>query len=374
MTDDFARSFEAALRSRSWPALMAATEAWSDGPARDAAVAQAARAIDAWDDRERVIPVEVWRRVAEGAEPPPWWPLARHVALGEHDTLDPLDRAPHLTSIELVDPSVPLDPLLGLSGLRNLEITGSIDQWSVVTQLAHLESFASHGSPTVDLDDRLLPATLRDLTIDGSPLQDTRAFVSLTGLRTLRLDANDQLRDLAGLAGLRELVDVTISRCPVDNLAPLSSLTRLENLVVTRVAADDVAPLGSLAQLPALTLGSRRLRDLSPLAQLAQLEHLRLEESAVSDLAPLGALGRLEFLSLAYLRELSDLGPIAQLPALARLHLIELPKVRDASPLAALPRLRELIVERTPLGDLAALDALRLGRLIVDGVERATGR
>ncbi len=371
MTDDLVRRLEDAIRAGSWPAIMAVFDAWPAGSAREQAIDRTARAIETWEDRACAIPVEVWRKVDEGAAPPPWWPLARHVALGEYDTLDAIDHGSHLTSIELFEPGVALDPLIRLPRLRRLEITGSIDDWSLLARLSHLESFAAHAPPMVELDDQTLPRSLRELTIDGSQLQDTSAFAPLAHLKRLNLDANRALRDLRGLAGLHELVQLSIARSPVAGLTPLAGLAGLRILSLRDLPeVTDPAPLATLRALSELMLHSLQINDLGALASLVRLERLHVGEAPVSDLTPIAGLPRLEHLSLAGLDQLTDLAPLAGSPALATLHLAYLPGVTDARPLSSLPRLRELIIDRTPIGDLAALEALGLQKLVVDRVAR----
>lgn len=298
MTDDREQGLDDAIRTNSWPGIRAVLEDWPEADARREAIDRAVQATAGWDPRVCDIPAEVWAEVADGAEPPAWWPIGRHVSLGEHDTLEPVDRAPQLASIELTDPGVELEPLAQLRGLRRLEVTGSLDDWSLLRRLASLEAFATHRSPLYEADERTFPRTLQDLTIDGSPIASTAAIAPLAALRELRLDANTALRDLGGLAALHQLARLSIGRCPVADLAPLAGLARLQVLELNSLPVADLAPIAALPQLEVVALVRLpNVRDAAaaPLAKLPRLRSLTIDQTPIADRAPFDALGLARF-------------------------------------------------------------------------------
>lgn len=394
MTDDLMQKLETAVRLRKWGDVRDVLEQWPADATRDQAVERISPALESWSDEVREIPADVWDEVADGGELPPWWSLARHVKLEDANTLDPIDRAPQLTSIALVNPLVELDPLVQLKQLRHLEVSGSIDEWALLKKFDKLESFAAYEPPMVDLHPDTFPRTLRELTLNGSPLEDTSAFAPLRALKRLWLERNTELRDLRGLSKLHELSFLEISGCPVVDLAPLSALVQLETLSLHEMPElANLDPLGSLVQLRELRVGASRVTDVSALRKLVRLERLSLDDAAVTDLAPLGSLAALTFLSLQSLGALRDLAPITTLPRLADLLLGHLTALRDLARLARLPALTSLYlntlpgvdavqvtalrglqrlnIEHTQISDPTRLDALGLQVLVIDRVRRA---
>jgi Leucine-rich repeat (LRR) protein len=83
------------------------------------------------------------------------------------------------------------------------------------------------------------------------------------------------------------------------DLAPLAGLTALRSLDLTNTQIADLAPLAGLAALQSLTLWNTKVADLAPLAGLTALQVLDLEGTQVADLAPLAGLAALQKLYLA---------------------------------------------------------------------------
>lgn len=83
-----------------------------------------------------------------------------------------------------------------------------------------------------------------------------------------------------------------------EDLAPLAELHALENLSLADNAISDLSALSGLVRLGSLQLSNNRIRDLTPLQNLSALKTLYLDGNPLEDLRPLYALPQLRTLSL----------------------------------------------------------------------------
>ena len=160
-----------------------------------------------------------------------------------------------------------LTPLAGLAHLTRVELEG---QSSALETLLTLPSLSTL---------RLRSAGLTDLT----------TLSELTGVRTLQLTFNGNLRDLTPLANMENLRRLTVvgsyrSSDPWD-------LTAAD-------ALSDISPLSALENLTYLSLDYNGISDLSALSALANLEELFLKHNNISDVSPLVGLTGLTKLRL----------------------------------------------------------------------------
>jgi len=237
---------------------------------------------------------------------------------------------------------------------------------------------------------------VKELEFEGTDLADLSPLARLTELRRLVLGRSGggklpaPVRNLAPLAGLTALLELSLDRAPVSDLRPLSGLTALQTLSFNHTPVDDVTPIGSLAALRELSFDWTLVAELKPLGTLSGLRKLSFDATKVSDLRPLAGMTALQILScnktqvsdvtpLAALTELqrlslsgtavSNLRPLAGLTALRTLSCNKT-QVRDVAPLAGLTELRELCLGKTPVSNLrplAGLTALIL--LELDGTQ-----
>ncbi|HZI14529.1 MAG TPA: hypothetical protein VE153_29445 [Myxococcus sp.] len=359
------------------------------GPRLQEALERAEAALRSWPDEARQAPEATWESIQQGAPPPPWWSLVRHVQLVEGETLDVGPALAPLTSVDASQVDIEPSPLRGAPRLRTLDLSANeeVTNLGFLQGTPHLERLVLSSlellpdlSPlgqlpslhtlnlgfNTELED-LTPlgalTALRWLDLSGNErLQDLEPLGALSGLEVLILNDCRGVRSLAFLQGLRRLRALYAMRLPhLEDLQPLASLG-LEKLHLGGAGLADGAPLGRCSSLTELVLsGVPRLRDLSFLTALRKLQTLQLEEceaplpvldapalevlllgecSRVTDLGGLTGLQTLRDLSLRDL-PVSDLTPLARLPGLQRLALTGCRLLRDLSPLSALP-LRQL--------------------------------
>lgn len=166
-----------------------------------------------------------------------------------------------------------------------------------------------------------------------------------------RLELNEAIRDIAPLAGLVNLGELSLFGNGVADLAPLANLVQLEYLTLDENAIADIGPLAGLTRLLVLSLMHNRVEDLAPLAELTDLLSLDLTGNAVSDLSPLAGLGNLFVLFLGD-NQVRDVAALAGMDSLFLLGLAN-NAVEDISPLLALNELRQLDLRGNPLSDAA---------------------
>lgn len=115
-----------------------------------------------------------------------------------------------------------------------------------------------------------------DLRITGSAVSDLRGLENLASVRYLVV-AGTSLRDLSGLAGLRDVSGITVAANPrLETLLGLEGIHRLDGLVV---AGNDslvsLAGLDSLERADELTISANpRLASLAALASLSHVVEL----------------------------------------------------------------------------------------------------
>jgi Leucine-rich repeat (LRR) protein len=172
------------------------------------------------------------------------------------------------------------------------------------------------------------------------------------------------LRPLAGLASLRELV---LDHTQVEDVSPLASLSGLEGLNLSHTRVKDIRPLARLTRLSSLSLSDLPVDDVTPLASLADLKTLWLRSTKVRTLAPLAGHAKLWYVDVGGSAAFDDLATAATWPGLRALHVWKT-AVRDLSPLASCTGLEVLHLADTAVTSLAPIARLpKLSTLHLDG-------
>lgn len=228
-------------------------------------------------------------------------------------------------------------------------------------------------SPLEDAEYRRLGAMIEEqprvlLRIVSPQIADLEFLRFFPALRRLHFD----LFGLRSSDGLQHLSpDLTYlgwgpTRSGRLTLKVLSRFIRLQQLNL-ETQQRDLAVLAELRQLRQLSLRSVHIEDLSILLPLRRLRRLQFLLGGNLDLAPLAAMTQIESLALLRVRGLADLSPIAAMTGLQELSLHDLPKVTALPPMSRLTRLRyveiqnlKALVDLSPLGEAPALEELRL--------------
>ncbi len=225
---------------------------------------------------------------------------------------------------------------------------------------------------------------LKYLYLSRNQISHLEPLASLTRLVRLEL-AGNRIQDPTPLIGLGELAFLQLDQNRISDLEPLAYFTQLLGLGLSGNQIHDAGPLGNLTQLTSLNLGSNAITDLSPLSGLVGLEQLLLADNQIQDVTPLAGLAHLQYLSLGEFLKgnlVSDLTPLSGLSELSSLKLIDNPVI-DLHPLAALHQLRFLylghyttqgqISDLTPLSGLTGLEGIDLSQNDVSDLEPLAG-
>ncbi|MBS5544762.1 MAG: leucine-rich repeat domain-containing protein [Lachnospiraceae bacterium] len=137
------------------------------------------------------------------------------------------------------------------------------------------------------------PANLEELDLSGKNLTDSDLanLEQMTGLKTLNLEGNPEIRDLTPISGLTSLEHLELpSPSQISDLSPLSGLRGLTSLSVGESFGSqqpvsqiqDYSPLAGLTGLKELSLSVTNISDFSFLEGMKELETLRLMGSMVT--------------------------------------------------------------------------------------------
>jgi internalin A len=134
-------------------------------------------------------------------------------------------------------------------------------------------------------DSDLMPlvnlTSLKSLSLSGTP-NDITSISKLTNLETLTW-IHSRIDDLTPLSSLDNLKILVLGPIETSDITPLSKLTNLEELFLSGHKISDLAPLSSLTNLKSLTVLSDGISDLTPLAYLTNLTQVTLSGTQDTD-------------------------------------------------------------------------------------------
>lgn len=201
-----------------------------------------------------------------------------------------------------------------------------IDYWVKDTKLAYFRKCAQNISTI----------SFRGSFSNLSDISEMKTFTKLEGTDLCDTEIPDlePLRDLP-LTWLR------VARTPIASLEPLRGKTGITYLDIDNFTGD-LAPVATLINLTNLSAMGTNITDLLLLAPLTKLAHLSLQTTAITDLKPL--IGKpLTHLTISHLRtdKPVSLKPLEQLPHLRSLYLYgtEVDEAEVAALQKALPNL-----------------------------------
>ena len=134
-------------------------------------------------------------------------------------------------------------------------------------------------------------ACQQELDISGIVLAPSLESVSILGCGL-------ESSDIAPLASLSSLVQLSLGWNEITDISALSALKLLETLSVWDNGITDLSPVSSLTALTVLDFSDNAVADISPVASLSALRELWMYGNAVTALAPVQNLDALEVLML----------------------------------------------------------------------------
>lgn len=217
-----------------------------------------------------------------------------------------------MTALAILDlSSLPITEVPALHHLKSLRILDL--SYSHIRDLAPLRDMEVElsalfltGTKISDIAPLADMTSLRNLTLSQTAVPDISSLAGLTGLMAL------------GIAGLSAQIDVSVLR-------HLTNLTGLV-LMYTPISNADASVLRELKQLVYLFMKSTGITTMVPLSNLTRLTELDISHNAITSIAPLAKLTGLTSLDMSNCwsaRSITDIDLLANMRNLADLRMSE---------------------------------------------------
>ncbi|WP_431213619.1 leucine-rich repeat domain-containing protein [Puia sp. P3] len=247
-------------------------------------------------------------------------------------------------------------PLLNSLSLAEMEISGVAQ----IGPLQNLKTLDLRGGGGISLDGLPLLGALTWLSLQDRSINSLNALYFLQSLRTINLKgttgADLGIFTKAPFAHLTSLNLSNVPRTGAD-LHCLSGLTSLERLYLGSCGLKDIDGLATLKNLKTLSLRYNKIGDLRSLTELTALEELHLSGNRITTISPIANLRQLTDLSLRR-NQVSDISALAGCTRLEKLRLNQ-NQIQDASPLSNITTLKRLAIKQNPLRSLSFLTKLK---------------
>lgn len=210
--------------------------------------------------------------------------------------------------------------------------------------------------------------TLSDSAIDRAvreklQVSDDHVLFSDELWKIVNLDIPSDAESLADLTKLPFLEEITIYEGAVTDLAPLESLKNLTKLTIidTPVSSSDLAYVAGLSKLTELTLSGCGLSSIAPLASATGLTYLDLSFNTIGNLLPIAEMKKLNTVDVSH-NAVTSLSVFSQLPALSELRasynsITELESLSGCTSLATLNLTGNQLTNLNGIQNLTALRA-----------------
>lgn len=199
---------------------------------------------------------------------------------------------------------------------------------------------------------------LEKLTISDNISSNMDALAGLYYLKTLHIrDSNLFSNDIATIANLQNLEDLTIVNCGISDIRPLEDAEKLRRLDLSNNSIGDLSPLSFLEHLEYLDLSHNSVTSLNDIGTLANLKTLDVSYNALSSVSPLAACTLLEKLYI-HNNTISDLSCADSWQRLSELD-ASFNSITDVSALSGCTALQVLDLSNNQLVDITALAPLK---------------
>lgn len=149
--------------------------------------------------------------------------------------------------------------------------------------------------------------------VDNTPTREQTHQVAI--LEVLKIDNNNNIKDLEPVRQLRRLRELYLSNTLVSNIAPVMSLKKLERLDFSRNPIGDIAPLTDMISLKYLAFENTPVNQLISVSKLTNLEEIKFSGTQIGDLEALKNLVNLRVIEF-FSTKVSALKDIQDLPKL----------------------------------------------------------
>lgn len=225
-----------------------------------------------------------------------------------------------------------------------------LEDISALTTLINLESLHINGNRIRDLS-CLKQLNLHSLSVDGVNLEQIEAIDSLVELHLYNVDCT-----LLPLTTLTNLTKLSLTNCykKVD-LAPIAYLRDLKELTLETVNVNDASPLRYLMWLETLNINATDVSNIDFLKNMSMLISLTMIQNRIVDVDALKDLN-LHILDLSN-NFIVNVEPISEIESLSFLTLKK-NQIQDASALAQLKNIKVLDVSNNIISDFTFINEL----------------
>jgi len=223
----------------------------------------------------------------------------------------------------------------------------------------------------VNLQDLTYLPYAERLTITNHTLDTVDFLTSLSNLKDLSLTGcRFSPKDLEIIAGLPNLVRLTIADCGLSTLAGLEQAQYLTYLDLSNNTVRNLEPLSGLTNLQTLKMSHNALTSLNAISTLTGLTELDVSFNALTTLSPLSGCWSMNSL-LANNNQINTLEGLAQLSELKILDLYK-NQLTDVSVLSGNTALVELNFGSNSVSDISSLSTLTNLELFTFSFNQAT--
>ena len=223
----------------------------------------------------------------------------------------------------------------------------------------------------VNLQDLTYLPYAERLTITNHTLDTVDFLTSLSNLKDLNLTGcRFSPKDLEIIAGLPNLVRLTIADCGLSTLAGLEQAQYLTYLDMSNNTVRNLEPLSGLTNLQTLKMSHNALTSLNAISTLTGLTELDVSFNALTTLSPLSGCWSMNSL-LANNNQINTLDGLAQLSELKILDLYK-NQLTDVSVLSGNTALVELNFGSNSVSDISSLSTLTNLELFTFSFNQAT--
>ncbi|MFO1062267.1 MAG: leucine-rich repeat domain-containing protein [Pirellulales bacterium] len=148
----------------------------------------------------------------------------------------------------------------------------------------------------------------------GKGIKSLAGLENCVALQEIDLE-NNEIVDLAPLAGLKLVQSLTLAGNKIESIAPLAELERIQYLELSRNSVSDLAPLAKMKNMRSLYLSDNKVTKIDVVKGLPKVWTLYLAGNKVEDLSPVSELKGLTSLDLrgCNIEKLDFLKPLTEL-------------------------------------------------------------
>lgn len=203
----------------------------------------------------------------------------------------------------------------------------------------------------------------------GKGIKSLQGLEHCTAVQLIDFEDNE-IADLAPLAGLKLLQSINVAHNQISSIEPLEELDRVQYLQLSSNRVSDLAPLAKMKNMMSLYLSNNKIEDISVVSELPKVWSLYLAGNPIKSFDPISRCAHVDRLDLdnCGIVELGFLKPLTELKRL----MLRNNKMVDLGPLVEMAQADSehrfapfwnIYLAGNPLGDSTAAQIEQLKQL-----------